>query len=202
MFNLIRKDLTLQKKTLALLLLGLCIYLFLDASPLWVGIVFSIAISMNAISMDEKSSIHMLINSLPYTRKEIVSSKYIVMVLFTLMVAATIFIGNFIIRGELFEWKDILLMVGIVMVAISLMLPFCYKFKSNYLLIATMIGFGVHLLVVNFVVQNLNDRIRELVHMLLSLENTQLYFLIGLLVITLYIGSWLLSIRIYRNKVF
>ncbi|GIN39447.1 ABC-2 transporter permease [Heyndrickxia oleronia] len=202
MFNLIRKDLTLQKKTLALLLLGLCIYLFLDASPLWVGIVFSIAISMNAISMDEKSSIHMLINSLPYTRKEIVSSKYIVMVLFTLMVAATIFIGNFIIRGELFEWKDILLMVGIVMVAISLMLPFCYKFKSNYLLIATMIGFGVYLLVVNFVVQNLNDRIRELVHMLLSLENTQLYFLIGLLVITLYIGSWLLSIRIYRNKVF
>lgn len=178
-------------------------YLFIfRCLPLWVGIVFSIAISMNAISMDEKSSIHMLINSLPYTRKEIVSSKYIVMVLFTLMVAATIFIGNFIIRGELFEWKDILLMVGIVMVAISLMLPFCYKFKSNYLLIATMIGFGVYLLVVNFVVQNLNDRIRELVHMLLSLENTQLYFLIGLLVITLYIGSWLLSIRIYRNKVF
>ncbi|MCI1591879.1 ABC-2 transporter permease [Heyndrickxia oleronia] len=202
MFNLIRKDLTLQKKTLAALLLGLCIYLFLDASPLWVGIVFSIAISMNAISMDEKSSIHMLINSLPYTRKEIVSSKYIVMVLFTLMVAATIFIGNFIIHGELFEWKDILLMVGIVMVAISLMLPFCYKFKSNYLFIATIIGFGVYLLVINFVIQNLNDRIRESVHMLLTLGNTQLYVLIGLLVIILYIGSWLLSIRIYRNKVF
>lgn len=152
--------------------------------------------------MDEKSSIHMLINSLPYTRKEIVSSKYIVMVLFTLMVAATIFIGNLIIHGELFEWKDILLMIGIVMVAISLMLPFCYKFKSNYLFIATIIGFGVYLLVINFVIQNLNDRIRESVHMLLTLGNTQLYVLIGLLVIILYIGSWLLSIRIYRNKVF
>ncbi|MEC1446936.1 ABC-2 transporter permease [Bacillus haynesii] len=91
MFNLIRKDIVLQKKTLAVLFLGLCVYLTLDVSPIWVGIAFSIAIFMNAISIDEKSSIHMLLNSLPYTRKEIVSSKYIVVVLFTCMVAAAIY---------------------------------------------------------------------------------------------------------------
>ncbi|RCK09630.1 hypothetical protein DT075_35620 [Bacillus licheniformis] len=65
----------------------LCVYLMLDISPIWVGVVFSIVISMYAFSIDEKSSIHMLLNSLPYTRKEIVSSKYIVVVLFTSMVA-------------------------------------------------------------------------------------------------------------------
>lgn len=86
MFNLILKDIILQKKTLAASFLVLCVYLMLDISPIWVGVVFSIVISMYAFSIDEKSSIHMLLNSLPYTRKEIVSSKYIVVVLFTSMV--------------------------------------------------------------------------------------------------------------------
>ncbi|MDA7028333.1 ABC-2 transporter permease [Bacillus sp. CLL-7-23] len=202
MFNLIHKDIVLQKKTLAVLFLGLCAYLILDASPIWVGIAFSIAISMNTFSIDEKSSIHILLNSLPYTRKEIVSSKYIVVVLFTLMMAAAIFIGNFMIHGEFILWKDILFMIAIVIVAASFMLPFCYKFKSNYLLIASIIAFVLYMLIINFVVQNLNDKMREFIHMLLTLQNTPLYLIVAISVITLYGCSWILSIRIYRNKVF
>ncbi|MCY7914814.1 ABC-2 transporter permease [Bacillus haynesii] len=202
MFNLILKDIILQKKTLAASFLVLCVYLMLDISPIWIGVVFSIVISMYAFSIDEKSSIHMLLNSLPYTRKEIVSSKYIVVVLFTCMVAAAIFIANFIIHRELTIWKDILLMVAIVMTAASFMLPFCYKFKSNYLLNASIVAFGLYMLTVNFIVQNLNDQIREFVDMLLALHNTSLYLIVAISIITLYGCSWLLSIRIYRNKVF
>lgn len=202
MFNLIRKDIVLQKKTLAASFLVLCVYLMLDISPIWVGVVFSIVISMYAFSIDEKSSIHILLNSLPYTRKEIVSSKYIVVVLFTSMVAAAILIVHFIIHREFAIWKDILLMVAIVMTAASFMLPFCYKFKSNYLLIASIVAFGLYMLTVNFVVQNLNDQIREFIHMLLTLQNTYLYLIVAISVLTLYGCSWLLSIRIYRNKVF
>ncbi|MCY8065393.1 ABC-2 transporter permease [Bacillus haynesii] len=202
MFNLILKDIILQKKTLAASFLVLCVYLMLDISPIWIGVVFSIVISMYAFSIDEKSSIHMLLNSLPYTRKEIVSSKYIVVVLFTCMVAAAIFIANFIIHRELTIWKDILLMVAIVMTAASFMLPFCYKFKSNYLLNVSIVAFGLYMLTVNFIVQNLNDQIREFVDMLLALHNTSLYLIVAISIITLYGCSWLLSIRIYRNKVF
>lgn len=105
MFNLILKDIILQKKTLAASFLVLCVYLMLDISPIWVGVVFSIVISMYAFSIDEKSSIHMLLNSLPYTRKEIVSSKYIVVVLFTSMVAAAIFIVTSSFTGNLRSGK-------------------------------------------------------------------------------------------------
>jgi len=77
MFNLIRKDIVLQKITLLIMLPLLVVYLFLENSSVWGGIIFSIAIIMNAYNIDEKSSIHMLLNSLPYTRNEIVSSKYI-----------------------------------------------------------------------------------------------------------------------------
>jgi ABC-2 type transport system permease protein len=43
--------------------------------------------------MDEKTSIHILLNSLPYTRKEIVSSKYIGACVFTFVIVFTIFMG-------------------------------------------------------------------------------------------------------------
>ncbi|AUZ37052.1 ABC-2 transporter permease, partial [Bacillus sp. MBGLi79] len=71
-----------------------------------------------------------------------------------------------------------------------------------YLLTASIVAFGLYMLTVNFVVQNLNDQIRELIHMLLTLQNALLYLIVAISIITLYGCSWLLSIRIYRNKVF
>ena len=55
----------------------LFVSLFLSTSAIWFGFIFCFAIIMQSFSMDEKASIHLLLNSLPYTRKEIVSSKYI-----------------------------------------------------------------------------------------------------------------------------
>lgn len=94
-------------------------------------------------------------------------------------------------------------MVAIVMTVASFIKPpFCYKFKSNYLVIASIAAFGLYMLTINFLVQNLNDQIREFIHMLLTLQNTFLYLIVAISIITLYGCSWLLSIRIYRNKVF
>ena len=83
----------------------LFVYLFLETSSIWVGIIFCIVIIMNAFSMDEKTSINLLLNSLPYTRKEIVSSKYIGAIYFNCYVV-TIFIGNLIIHREIMHGKN------------------------------------------------------------------------------------------------
>lgn len=202
MFNLIRKDLVLQKSTLLILLPALVVYLLIKTSSVWDGIVFSIAIIMNAFANDEKTSIHTLLNSLPYTRKEIVGSKYIGAFIFTGIVVFTIFIGNLIIHKEITLWKDILLMVSLVFVAISLIFPFSYKFKSQYLFIATIVLFVVYMVVINFFILNLNDKIRAFVQMLLTVQSIQFYWIMALSVMALYACSWLLSIRIYERKVF
>ncbi|MFC0525322.1 ABC-2 transporter permease [Pontibacillus salicampi] len=201
MLNLIGKDIVLQKKTLLILLAGLCVYLALDVSSIWVGIVFSIVLYTNTFALDEKSSTHTLLNALPYTRKEVVSSKYIVAMLFTLLVAGAIFIGNLAFHGEIIPWKNIFLIIAIALTAASIILPFCYKFKSSYLSIGSIVAFGLYLLIVTFVVPNLNDRIGEWTLVVLSSESTQLYLIMAALVMVLYIFSGLLSIRIYRNKV-
>jgi len=202
MFNLIRKDIVLQKKMLMIMLPVIVIYLILGTSSIWVGILISIVMIMDAFSSDEKTSINLLLNSLPYTRKEIVSSKYIGAIFLTCVVVFIIFIGNLVIHQEITAWIELAFIVSVVMVFISLIFPFSYKFKSKYLLFASIVFFAIYLLVIKFFIPNLFDEIREYVGILLTLQSTQFYLLIAFSIIVLYVCSWLLSIRIYRKKVF
>lgn len=202
MFNWIRKDILLQKTTLLILLPLLVVFLYVENSYVWIGIIFSISIAMNAYSVDEKLASHMLLNSLPYTRKEIVSSKYIGTLIFISLVVFTIFIGNLIIHQEIMMWKDILLIVSSVMVAISFFFPFSYQFKSQYMLIGGLISLAIYLVLIPLAIPNVNDIIREFVQTLLTLQTAQFYLFITFSVTALYACSWLLSIRIYSKKVF
>lgn len=201
MFSLVRKDLILQKSSI-LLLPVLCAYLAFNTSILWIGIVFSIVISLNSFSTDEKSPIHILFNSLPYTRKEIVTSKYISAFIFTAMVAIAIFIGNYFINGMIVDWKVFVLMFGIVLSVISVIFPLSYKFTSNQLLMVSLVLSGIFLVAVNFFVKNWIDQIRAFIGWLLALEGNQIYFMMAGAVFILYAGSWLLSMYIYKKKVF
>lgn len=185
-----------------ILLPVLFVYLTLNISYIWSGFVFSIVIIMNVFSMDEKARINTLLNSLPYTRREIVSSKYIGVLIFTLIVVLTIFIGNLIIHRELTFWIDLIFIVCLVMVSASFIFPFSYQFKSQYLFKGSLILFGIYMVLVNTLFRNVNDIIRENIRILLSVQNLNVYLFILFSVIILYVCSWLLSIRIYRNKEF
>lgn len=201
MLNLIRKDMILQKKTLPFMLLFLFIYLFVNVSTSWVAIVFCIVIIMNAFQTDETSSANLLLNSLPYTRKEIVSSKYIGALIFIFLTLLTIFIGNWMIHREIMQWEILLFITSIVMGLISFAFPFSYLFNSKYLLIGFGGVFVVYMVTLSFI-PNLNDRVREVVQTVLSLDNSLFYIGIILSVGLLYVLSWILSIRIYSRKVF
>lgn len=191
----------LQKKTLPFMLLFLFVYLFVNVSTSWVAIVFCIVIIMNAFQTDETSSANLLLNSLPYTRKEIVSSKYIGALIFIFLTLLTIFIGNWMIHREIMQWEILLFITSIVMGLTSFAFPFSYLFNSKYLLIGFGGVFVVYMVTLSFI-PNLNDRVRELVQTVLSLDNSLFYLGIILSVGLLYVLSWILSIRIYSRKVF
>lgn len=202
MLNLIRKDIILQKKTLFIMLLLLFAYLFVATSTVWAGVLFCIAIIMQSFSIDEKSPIHFLLNSLPYTRKEIVSSKYISACVFTFLILLTIFIGNLIINKEIIQWEQILFITSIVAVFISFAFPFSYLYNSQYLMFAFAVLFVLYFITVRKFIPDLNDRLREGIQMILSFDNSLLYLGVILSVVLLYTFSWMLSIRIYSRKVF
>lgn len=201
MYNLIRKDIVMQKKTLWILLPIQLVYLSLNIGYVWIGFVFSIVIIMNAFSMDEKSSINTLLNSLPYTRKEMVSSKYIGVLVFTLIVISGLFIGNLILNQELMAWKEIMLIISLVMIVASFILPFSYQFKSQYLLIASIVLFVIYMVIINMIFHNLNEVIMNFVEKLISLQTLSFYLITSGSILILFACSWLLSIRIFKNKV-
>jgi ABC-2 type transport system permease protein len=202
MLNLVRKDLALQKKTLMILLPLLFVYMFIDISPIWVGALFSITLITTTFAMDDKSSIHLFLNALPYTRKEIVASKYIGAVVFTLLVLLTITTGNLLIRREWVQWEQLLFIALIVALVISFAFPFSYLFKSQYLMAFFTALIVLYFVIVNLFIPDMNDRIRALVQSALSLDQTYLYMAVIAAVSLLYAASWMLSTAIYRRKVF
>ncbi|UPW83122.1 ABC-2 transporter permease [Lysinibacillus sp. Ag94] len=204
MINLILKDVLIQKKLILFYIATIIIYLWAGVpSLLFLGFLYSVIFILNAFAYDEKDNANILLNSLPYTRKEIVSSKYIGSLLFTTIFVFMIYVGNFLIngKGDLFIWKEMLLIIGLVMVVISFMFPISYKFKTQYLLIALSVLFGIYMLSISLLVP-INDILRELARKFLTLQETQMYFVASMTVIILFIGSWLLSIRIYERKAF
>lgn len=184
------------------MLLGIIVYMFLNASVILVGIIFTLAIVMHIFSSDEKKSIQMLLSSLPYTRREIVSSKYISTFIYIFLVIWAIVISNFFVNEQLPKWKEFILVFVIVILIFSFLFPFSYKFSSKFLLIGSIALFGIYLFVVNLLVPNINDKIRSITAKILELNNTQLFVGTGVILIIIYLLSWLISIRIYEKKVF
>lgn len=204
MVNLILKDILIQKKLILFYIATIILYLWIDTSLVRIGSIYSVVFIMNAFSYDEKTNANILLNSLPYTRKEIVSSKYVGVLIFTSIFIIFIYVGNFLLKreGALFLWKDILLIIGLVMVVMSFILPICYRFKMQYLTISVGVLFGIYLVVIIYLIPNFNDIVRELTQKFMTLQEAQMYFIAILTTVILYIGSWLLSIRIYEKKVF
>ncbi|MFJ8089381.1 ABC-2 transporter permease [Lysinibacillus sp. NPDC095746] len=204
MANLIFKDILIQKKMIVLYIATIILYLLINVSLVKIGFLYSLAIITMSFSYDEKDNANILLNSLPYTRKQIVSSRYIGSLIYTSLIILITYLGNFLLNGKetLFLLKDIVIIIGLVMVAISFILPICYKFKTQALMIASGTLFGIYLVTVKYLFPSFNDTLRELIQKFLTLQETQMYFVAIFTIIILYVGSWLLSIRIYAKKVF
>ncbi|MGE8000711.1 ABC-2 transporter permease [Lysinibacillus sp. NPDC093190] len=204
MVNLILKDILIQKKMILFYIATIILYLLIDVSLVRIGFLYSLVFITMSFSYDEKDNANILLNSLPYTRKEIVSSRYIGSLIYTSLIIIITYLGNFFLNGKetLFLWKDILIIIGLVMVAMSFILPICYKFKTQSLMIASGTLFGIYMVTIKYLFPSLNDTLREPIQKFLTLQETQMYFVAILTIIILYVGSWLLSIRIYTRKAF
>ncbi len=204
MLNLILKDILIQKNTLIIYIATILLYLLVNVSPVFIVFVYSVVFILNAFSSDEKDNANILLNSLPYTRKEIVSSKYIGAIIFTGLFICYTYLANYLLNGTvvLILWKEILLNMGLVMIAISFILPISYKFKTKYLTIICIALVGMYMVVINYFVPNFNDRLRTLVQNFMTVQELQIYLIATIIIVFLFISSWLLSIRIYERKAF
>ncbi|WP_339215990.1 ABC-2 transporter permease [Solibacillus sp. FSL W8-0372] len=202
MYQLVKKDLIIHKKMLMGMFLVLLAYMYVDVQIIFIGLIFSWTFALNIFSTDEKRPAQMLLSSLPFTRKEIVSSKYISAILFILLIILMITGGSLLFQQALPNGLHLLMIAIGSLFIVAFIYPVSYKFASRYLNIAFFVCLAIYLVIVKFFIHNLNDRIRETFAKIMNLGESQLILYTGVILVITYSLSWLLSIRIFEKKVF
>ncbi|MGE7948319.1 ABC-2 transporter permease [Lysinibacillus sp. NPDC093688] len=194
MLNLIRRDVILQKKYLVVFIPFILVFVIFDTSPVLVFLVASIYIPFNTCAYDEKAETNILLNSLPYTRKEIISSRYIgaiVYMFLTIVVTSlTLFVFN-----KPFTITDIVISSGLFLLFVAFTFPLFQIFKSNYLTLVVLIGFIILTKVTEPIVPFISDFI-------VNIPLQILYMSALITIITIYAISWGITTAIYQRKIF
>ncbi len=204
MFNLIKKDLLLQKH-LGLVYLGLIVlYLYIDISLVGTITLTCSLFVLHSHYYDEKDHSNMLLNSLPYSRKEIVTSKFLEAVLAIIPVSIVSIVSKLIFTGGDFElsYSSLLISLFCTMIFTSFYLPFFYKFTQQYIMMigAALMGLTVALMpiITRFVTKHFSDQINTV----LNMSEIQLYTIFGGISVLLFVLSWNLTVSIYSKRVF
>ncbi|WP_067838165.1 ABC-2 transporter permease [Amphibacillus sediminis] len=201
MFNLIRRDLILQKWQLLIFIPIIMFFIIMDKHPALIFLVASILIPFNAYAYDEKAETNILLNSLPYTRVEIIASRYLGAIVY-MGLAIGVTCLALVTFNKPFTMSDMAIGGGLFLWFASFTFPLFYIFKSGYISTVVLIGFlilaGVGPSVFMFIAENLpviNDFI-------VSLSVPTLYTGVAVLTLIIYSVSWGVTTIIYQRKVF
>lgn len=153
MYNLVIKDILIQKKTLVISILFALIYMVafqhssdFPALSILIPLMITYMLMMNACAYDDKNKSDILLNSLPINRDDIIIAKYLSAFLFlligivvTIAVACTMkFLGTKSFLEDI-DLKYILLCLLMNTIIVSVFLPVFFKFgniKARYFNIA------------------------------------------------------------------
>ncbi|WP_040983200.1 ABC-2 transporter permease [Oceanobacillus jeddahense] len=200
MTNLIRRDLIIQKFQLYLFIPCILFIIFAGSHlPAFFIFVFAgFFIPINAYSYDEKAETNILLNSLPYTRTQIIASRYIGAI-FYMAVSIGIAIVLLSMFNRTFTWTDIGIGAGITLTLFAIAFPLFYLLKPGHIGTAIVIGF-----VLVFVLSQvtMTFHLTSIVQFLSSVSTPALYISIAGIIIVLYAVSWLISQIIYQRKAF
>ncbi len=224
MLNLVLKDLLLQKKTF-LFTMGYAIFLFFCfKNPALSNIVYITVTVMTsylfiiyATSFDDKNKCDIMLNSLPVTRKEIVTARYLFLLITIFIGIATSFIigAFFKIIGDvsglwtirLINHNDLIISLFSVSLMGSIYMPFYYKFGNIYVRIFNVVFFivvfSVPKLVTEYIIKNRNIKwIKKIILFANTIPDWVIPIIIVVFSLLILSISLLFSIRIYGNKDF
>ncbi|MBM7715417.1 ABC-type transport system involved in multi-copper enzyme maturation permease subunit [Bacillus thermophilus] len=204
MLDLIKKDVRIQKNYFIFYLALIGFFVWENIPNATIVVAMSLAFIMNTLYYDMKDQVNILLNSLPYTRKEIVSSKYVGTVLYTTGVVLLVYMGHLLINGNIsaFSLENILVGFGLVMLITSFSIPCSYIFKPQHVLMGGMILMAIYLLTFKLISEFFQESFRTFINWLMKTPDVQLYLMGGIFVLILFGLSWLLSIGIYERKAF
>jgi ABC-2 type transport system permease protein len=201
MFNLIRRDVILQKKQLLLFIPFILFFIIMGKHPALTFLVASIFIPFNTYAYDEKAETNILLNSLPYTRKEIIASRYfgaiVYMILSIGITSLLLFVFN-----KTFTITDIAIGSGLFLLFAALTFPLFYILKPGYISVVVIIVFLVLAAIGPPIVLFLVEHLPAITDFIVHLSVPVVYTGATLIILAAYVISWGITTVIYQRKAF
>src|SRR5699024_5301559 len=197
MINLIRRDLILQKKLLWLYIPFVLFFVLMASSPFLIFTLAALYIPFNAFAYDEKAESDKLLNSLPYTRLEIISARYLGALFYTLVSAVLVGILMFIFSKP-FGVYDFLFGGSLFLLMAALTFPLFQIFKQGNITSIILMVFVVGTVVLG----RGSEVLSNYVDINLLMNNEMIPFIFAAVVVIIYAISWLTTYRIYEKKDF
>ncbi|ADU32086.1 ABC-2 transporter permease [Evansella cellulosilytica] len=202
MFNLIRRDAILQKKMLLTFIPFILFFIIMDIHhPAFIFLVASLFIPFNAYSYDEKAETNILLNSLPYTRKEIIAARYLGSIFYTLLAFAVTGVTLFLFNKP-FTLTDIAIGGGLFLIFAAFTFPLFYILKPGHIATVVIIIFLALAAVGPHVFRFLAEHFTTITAFLNNLTTEVLYVGAAAIILTLYAISWVFTTIIYQRKAF
>ncbi|WP_243525065.1 ABC-2 transporter permease [Bacillus pseudomycoides] len=197
MLNLIKRDLILQKKQLIFYLGCIIFFIVMNSHPILTFTIASILIPFSTHAYDAKTETNILLNSLPYTRKEIVASRYIGAIVYMLL-AIAVTSAMLIIFQKSFIVEHIVMGNALFLLFAAFTFPLFYQFKQEHLILFIIASF----LGLTALVKFLATEFSTVIDAIFSFSIPALYSIATAIIVCVYIVSWRASLIIYQRKVF
>lgn len=203
MLQLIKKDMAIHKFSWLIYSVITLVYMFAGNDIIFIIALMSAIIIVNVFYADERANGHKLWNAMPFTRREIVSARYmslIIIIFFNMLLVMTI---ELVMAGglELAFWKGVMGSFILILITSAIFIPILYSLAQQnavfilYVLYILLVIGAVYLFYYFYLYLTDNFIIPQ------TLSNVQ-FFGFGIVIsICLYILSFVLSVRIYKNKV-
>ncbi|KAB7672858.1 ABC-2 transporter permease [Bacillus sp. B1-b2] len=201
MFNLIRRDVILQKKQLLIFIPYLLVFILAGSHPILIFTVASIFIPLNTYAYDEKVQTNILLNSLPYTRKEIIASRYLG-ALFYMILGISITCIVLTVFNKAFTIQDLLFSIGLFLIYISIMFPLFYIVKQGYFFIIAILSFLASTFIGPPIVSFLGRHFPAITTVITEASPIVLYISCFVLLAFVFLISWRTTLGIYLKKAF
>ncbi|MGG3928003.1 ABC-2 transporter permease [Metabacillus fastidiosus] len=201
MFNLIRRDVILQKRQLLLFIPFILFFIIMDSHPALTFLLASLIIPFNTYVYDEKAETNILLNSLPYTRIEIIASRYLGAVIYMVLAIGVTSLALFAFN-KLFTITDIAIGSGLFLLFAAFIFPLFHIFKPGYIFPIVIISFLLLASIGPAIMTFLAEHLTAITDFIVNLSVPALYTGATLVIVIVYAISWGITTVIYQRKAF
>lgn len=198
MLHLIKKDIMIHH--LSWLLYGGLIIFFtiFDKDPIFIIALMSAIVIMNVFYYDEEANGYKLWTTLPFTRREIVSARYISLLIISVIVVSFVMLINW--QWDTLFWLEVIGSFITIMITAAFSFPLFYLFAQNRVILFLLTMYIIFVIGAVHGIYYLYVYLFDIAFISPYLMTPLFYIgatLVGLIV---YLLSWILSLKIYNRK--